>query len=117
MNEKMTSEVLRTVTGDKAFHFFKSVGDNTGLSASSLQEFKEKINKVEVKSLEFHIRRGDFEKWIKEVLGDSELAAEVRKLNKPNLIGENLRNQLYITVSRRYRQLVPQPSHEWKGLK
>ena len=55
----------------------------------------EKINEVNVKSLEFHLYRGDFEKWIAEVLEDKELAEEIRKLQKFNLVGDTLRKQLY----------------------
>jgi alpha-amylase len=95
---------------EKAFYFFTSIGNYTGESATSLKEFMEKINRVNVKSLEFHLYRGDFEKWITEVLQDEELAVEVRKLQKFNLTGDALRNQLYVTVSRRLKRLTSQPS-------
>lgn len=97
---------LKTVPREKAFYFFTSIGNYTGLSAFSLKEFMEKINEVNVKSLEFHLHRGDFEKWINEVLEDQELASEIRKLQKFNLAGENLRNQIYIAVSRRLKRLT-----------
>ncbi|NWG10787.1 hypothetical protein HXY33_03425 [Candidatus Bathyarchaeota archaeon] len=101
-------KILKTVPREKAFYFFTSIGNYTGLSASSLKEFMEKINEVNVKSLEFHLHRNDFEKWINEVLEDQELAAEMRKLQKFNLVGENLRNQIYVTVSRRLKRLTSQ---------
>ncbi|MGC8998527.1 MAG: hypothetical protein ACP5JW_03910 [Candidatus Bathyarchaeia archaeon] len=66
----------------------------------------EKIKEVNVKSLEFHLYRGDFEKWINEVLEDAALAEEIRKLKMANLTGENLRNQLYLTVARELKRLV-----------
>jgi hypothetical protein len=98
--------ILKTVPREKAFYFFTSIGNYTGLSAASLKEFMEKVNEVNVKSLEFHLHRGDFEKWVNEVLEDQELAVEIRKLQKFNLAGENLRNQIHITVSRRLKQLT-----------
>jgi hypothetical protein len=110
MNVETISKILRTVPREKAFYFFTSIGNYTGVSASSLKEFMEKINEVNVKSLEFHLYRGDFEKWISEVLQDEELAVEVRKLQKFNLTGDALRNQLYVTVSRRLKRLTSQPS-------
>jgi len=61
------SRILRTLPREKAFYFFTSIGNYTGESASSLKEFMEKINEVNLKSLEFHLHRGDFEKWIAEV--------------------------------------------------
>jgi len=110
MNADTVSKILRTVSREKAFYFFTSIGNYTGESASSLKEFMGKINEVNLKSLEFHLYRGDFEKWISEVLQDEELAAEVRKLQKFSLIGDALRNQLYVTVSRRLKRLMSEPS-------
>ena len=97
---------LRSIPREKAFYFFTSIGNYTGLSASSLREFTEKIGEVNVKSLEFHLYRGDFEKWIAEVLEDNELAGEVRKLQRFNLTGDSLRNQLSVVVSRRLKRLT-----------
>jgi hypothetical protein len=99
---------LRAVPREKAFYFFTSIGNYTGLSASSMKEFMEKINEVNAKSLEFHLYRGDFDKWIDEVLEDHELAGEVKKLQKFSLTGENLRSQVYITISRRLKRLTGQ---------
>lgn len=107
----MTAEqtkILRTVAREKAFYFFTSIGNYTGVSAASLKEFVEKINEVNMKSLEFHLHRGDFEKWLDEVLEDALLAEEIRKLRRINLAGESLRNQLYATVSRQLKRLTGQ---------
>jgi hypothetical protein len=110
MNVETISKILRIVPREKAFYFFTSIGNYTGVSASSLKEFMEKINEVNVKSLDFHLYRGDFEKWISEVLQDEELAVEVRKLQKFNLTGDALRNQIYVILSRRLKRLTSQPS-------
>lgn len=106
MKEGADSRILRTLPREKAFYFFTSIGNYTGESAASIREFMEKINQVNVKSLEFHFYRGDFEKWIAEVLEDKELAENLNKLQKSNLAGDELRNQLYAVVSKRYYQLV-----------
>jgi hypothetical protein len=103
------SRILRTVPREKAFYFFSSIGNYTGMSASSLKEFMEKINEVNVKSLEFHLYRTDFEKWVSEVLEDAWLAGEIRRLQKFGLTGEALRDQLYLTVSRRLKRLTSPP--------
>jgi hypothetical protein len=108
VDSEYASKILRTVAREKAFYFFTSIGNYTGLSASSLKEFMERINEVNVKSLDFHLHRGDFEKWISEVLQDEELAMEIRKLQKFNFAGDILRNQLYMTVSRRFKRLTGQ---------
>lgn len=106
MKEEMISKILRTLPREKAFYFFTSIGNYTGESAASLKEFMEKINEVNVKSLEFHLYRGDFEKWIAETLEDRELAEEVKRLQKVSLTGDVLRNQLRVTVLRHYKQLT-----------
>jgi len=110
MNSDAASKSLRTVPREKAFYFFTSIGNYTGASASSLKEFMEKINEVNVKSLEFHLYRGDFEKWMAEVLQDTELASDIKKLQKLSLTGNGLRDQLSFTVSRRYKRLTSQPA-------
>jgi hypothetical protein len=104
------SKVLKTVPREKAFYFFTSIGNYTGSSASSLKEFMGRINEVNVKSLEFHLGRGDFEKWVAEVLQDQELTGEIKRLQKLNLTGNGLRDQLSFVVSRRVKRLTNQPT-------
>ena len=103
VNAKIMSSILKTAPREKAFYFFTSIGNYTGVSASSLKEFMEKIDEVNVKSLEFHLYRGDFEKWVNDVLQDGELARDIRRLQRLNLMGEPLRTQLSLTTSRRLR--------------
>lgn len=105
MREDMYSRILKTVPKEKAFYFFTSIGNYTGESASSLKEFMERMHNVNVKSLEFHLYRGDFEKWISEVLQDVELAGETRRLQRLNLSGDALRAQLNAIVSKRMKYL------------
>jgi len=110
LKQEAILKVLKTVPKEEAFYFFTSTENYNGKSASSLKEFMEKINEVNVKSLEFHLYRGDFEKWISEVLQDAELTEEVKKLQKFNLTGEVLRNRLYTIVSRHLERLTSQLS-------
>jgi len=105
MVSESASKILKQVPREKAFYFFTSIGNYTGASAVSLKEFMEKMNEVNVKSLEFHLYRGDFEKWIDEVVQDKELAGEIRRMQRSSLSGEALRNQLTLMVSRRIRKL------------
>ena len=106
MTIENSSRILRTVPREKAFYFFTSIGNYTGSSAASLKEFVEKLNAVNVKSLEFHAGRGDFEKWTSEVLEDQWLTNEIRRIQRSGLTGEALRNQLYLTASRHYKRLI-----------
>ena len=100
-----THKILRKVLREKAFYFFSSIGNYIGESAVSLEEFVGKIREVNPKSIEFHLYRGDFEKWVDEVLGDAGLAEKIKELRTQKLIGENLQDQLYQTILKRYNEL------------
>jgi len=106
LREEANSKILRVVPREKAFYFFTSIGNYTGENASSLKEFMEKLPFLDAKAVEFHVYRGDFEKWVAEVLGDGRLAEEIVTLRKGGLRGEQLRSQLCTVVSRRHQQLV-----------
>ena len=64
-----------------------------------------KIGEVNAKSLEFHFYRGDFEKWVAEVLEDKELAEEIKSLQNLKPVGDSLRGQLHLIVSKRFEKL------------
>lgn len=97
--------IFRELTENETFYFFTSVGDYTGERATSLKDFVRKIKEVDIKTIEFHLGRGDFENWFTQTLGDKELAQETKNLQKQNLTGESLRQKLYSIVSRRYEHL------------
>ncbi|HKZ95279.1 MAG TPA: hypothetical protein VJ249_11990 [Candidatus Bathyarchaeia archaeon] len=100
-----SSRVLRSVMREEAFYFFTSIGNYTGQSAASLDEFLQKIKDMDIKSLEFHLFREDFEKWIAQTLGDSRLAEEIRNLRVQKVVGNALRDRLYFLVSKRLKEL------------
>jgi hypothetical protein len=102
----MAIKPLREVPREKAFYFFTSIGNYTGESASSLREFGEKVKLVNVKSLEFHLGRNDFEKWATEVLEDKDLAAKIVRLQTIGLTGDLLRNRLHSMVLDHYNSLM-----------
>lgn len=83
------------VEPDKAFFFRSSSGVSIGEKALSIQELANKVKEVSFESFRFHLTRGDFERWIADVIGDSELAAKIEKLRKENHITPILRNRLF----------------------
>lgn len=101
----LPSKVLRNLLREEAFYFFTSIGNYTGQSAASLAEFLQKIKDIDIKSLEFHLYREDFEKWIAQTLDDSKLAEEIKDLRNQKVVGNALRDRLYFIVSRRLREL------------
>jgi hypothetical protein len=96
---------LRNVSREEAFCFFTSVGNYTGQTAASLDEFLQKIKDINVKSLEFHLYREDFEKWIAQTLSDEKLAKEIKSLRTRKVVGNALRDGLYFIVARRLKDL------------
>jgi len=101
----LASRTLRKLSREETFYFFTSIGNYTGESAASLEEFVKKIEEFDTRSLEFHIYRGDFEEWVTKILGDERLAEEIKTVRSLSLTGDALRRELYGVVSRRYEEL------------
>jgi len=98
------TKILMEVPYDRAFHFYTDIGVPIGLAARSLKEFMLVIQTVDSRSIEFHILRGDFEKWI-IMLGDRSLARQVGRFRKLGLKADALRARLLETVTARYEVL------------
>ena len=105
MTPSYSAPTLRTVSRENAFYFFTSVGNFTGHKAMSLEEFTIAIRKIETISLEFHLYRGDFEKWTSEVLKDKELTKRISAVKLLEPIGNALRDQLDFTITKRLEEL------------
>ncbi len=97
---------LNQVPQDKGFYFCFAENKYTGQTALSLKDFYKIVKTIDVQSLEFHNRRGDFGNWIRDILHDDELASEVNALKDENISGEVLRNKLDDTVGRNYRMMT-----------
>ena len=98
-----TSEILKTVPFEKGFHFFTESMGYTGITATSIFEFEEKLKIVSAQSVEYHFRRHDFQKWISDSIGDVELATQIDRLNT-QLSSENLRKALLKILRKRIRE-------------
>ena len=105
MTPSSSARILRVLSRNNAFYFFTSVGNYTGQRAMSLEEFAHKIREVEATSLEFHLYRGDFEKWTDEVLEDNELTGRISAVKLLEPVGNALRDQLDFAVSKRLEEL------------
>jgi predicted transcriptional regulator len=101
-------KIYSSVPQEKCFYFYTGVGPDkfTKMSACSLSDFKEKARKVDSKSLEFHVKRGDIAKWFNDVLGEAELAKELSRLRTGNLYGEVLRTRITRLIDARIERLT-----------
>jgi len=100
LNRENAKTLLASTPHDKSFHFYESIGKPLSLHANSLQDFRDKILKVNMDSIEFHKSRGDFEAWFTG-LGDIELAKKVGLLKEKEMDGEELRRKLHDIVEKR----------------
>ena len=98
------TEVLRPLPENEAFYFFEDINRYTGKSASSLAEFCEMTKTVDQKSIIFHFKRQDFEKWAKETLHDPQLAKRINNIKKTKS-EERLRTQIYEVSKKRLEEL------------
>ncbi len=99
-----SSNILREVGSDNGFRFCTGGGVCTNLTAISLMDFAEKLDEVDVASVEFHYPRGDFQFWITKTLGDEELGNRMCFIDR-NLNGQNLKQELSKIVRERIREL------------
>src|SRR3990170_1676660 len=114
MNDPNT-KILRKVGDAEAFYFYRALGIYTGQKANSLEEFLQKVKEIAAESLEFHLYRGDFEKWIALALGDARLAKDVKTLREQKATtGNDLRERLSLLISKRLKELKSTPPPEAK---
>lgn len=93
---------LRTIGDDKAFYFYKDIGEYIGIKANNLEEFINVLQELDLEVIEFHMKRGDFEKWIRDVIGDKVLARSLSIIKAKGYGGEKLKNEVISRLKRRY---------------
>jgi len=98
---------LLILTANEPFLFYTGVGKEyyTGTMAWSLKGFIEALKDVNAKAIEFHIRNGDFESWLKYSLKDEKLASQFQELKDSEEKGEKLRKTLITLAKKRYLAL------------
>ncbi|MDH5794996.1 MAG: hypothetical protein OEZ24_02690 [Candidatus Bathyarchaeota archaeon] len=100
VGRELAEKVLGRTSVENAFHFYAGEGRPLWISSNSLIDFSKKIGSVDLRSIEYHFRRGDFEMWIRH-LRDDELADRLKVLRETGTSGESLRDRLCEAV--RYR--------------
>ncbi|MEM3608440.1 MAG: alpha-amylase [Candidatus Bathyarchaeia archaeon] len=102
--ERTLLRLLRIFPPDKAFHFHENDA-YINLSAHSLEEFLEVLEIASERSILSHFKKRDFEKWIRYVIGDDELADEISRVEGRD--GAELRRELINRINRRLLSLMP----------
>jgi hypothetical protein len=103
VDPKSTSRTLRTVPHPEAFLFFTDIDKFTGEYALCLDDFYKKLKTIPLESIQFHFGRKDFERWIRETLGDKYLAERITRIKSTRT--EDLRKKIERVVKRRLNKL------------
>ena len=64
-SESESSKIPQAVAPDNDFQFYTWTEVYEKMTAISLADFAEKLQKIEINSVLFHFPRGDFQSWIK----------------------------------------------------
>ncbi|MGE5575097.1 MAG: hypothetical protein ACM3UL_03080 [Ignavibacteria bacterium] len=104
MSVEKAQKMLSPVPYEQGFHFFMPDGHYLGETAVSLCIFLKDLGTIDVQSIRFHFDRGDFQKWLKNTIGDEELAVKIDGLEK-RIPDEELRKQLTDIVQKRISEL------------
>lgn len=99
------SYLLRRVPENKGFRFFRTFGSPTDIVVTSLEEFYEAIKVVDLESIIFHLSRGDFERWISDVIGDKLLASRIASLSRESYKKGKVREALISILDERLKEI------------
>jgi hydroxymethylpyrimidine pyrophosphatase-like HAD family hydrolase len=91
--------------GQLRFYFRTGDGQPVQAVAASLWDFRMLLQSVSVDALHYHLQRGDFERWVRTIFRDAELAHRLGKLARRQFSGEQLRQVLSTIVGERYEEL------------
>ncbi len=99
---KAALKALTPVPKEMGFHFYYGIDQPSEFTAESLEHFYRIIKQVSVESVEFHLYRGDFGNWLKDVCKEPELASEFVRVKAADLKGEDLRKELLKVLAAKY---------------
>lgn len=105
VDKRFAKKILSKTPANGAFHFYRGINQPTGILSDSMVDLCEKIKTLDMESIEFHLSRGDFEKWISS-LGDTELARRLGLIRKKDLTGQTLKEKIYETLRSRCDELL-----------
>jgi len=98
---------LSTIAANEPFLFNENFSEDhfTGNVTYSLKGFTEILEKISIKTIEFHHRSNDFAQWAKYSLKDQKFAHQLREVKNSHLRGVNLRKKIIEISKKRYFEL------------
>jgi hypothetical protein len=79
-------------------------GHYSGETAASLYNFLKEIGHIDTQSIRFHFERGDFQKLLRTIINDEELAQRIDKISK-TASDETLSQQLIAILQKQISEL------------
>jgi hypothetical protein len=98
------AKILSDVKPENAFIFSIGEGAFTGKTAQNLGQLFEALKAIDLKSVEFHLYRRDFENWVK-YLGDNILALQIARIRSMPFNGEGTRAKITVAIGNRIDKL------------
>jgi hypothetical protein len=102
--QKNAETILRVVPDDNGFHFMTENGVFTCITAVSLEDFKLKLETIDISSVVYHYYRGDFQRWIESTHGDRDFANKLCFIST-EISPEDLRGELLKLLDKRITDL------------
>jgi hypothetical protein len=90
IHKERAQKILALVPEDKRFYC------QDGIYLSNLQELSDYLKKVKIEVYKNHVntQKNDFANWIYDIIGDTELAEDIRKSKNRKELREVLRNRI-----------------------
>jgi len=111
-SKEVAASLLSPLAPEKAFYFYTGINQYSGRLANSLPDFCEKIKNADIDSVEFHLSRKDFERWL-ESIGDQELAKKIGAIRETEASGQELRRLVYEAAKTRCDELMNLSKSTW----
>jgi HAD superfamily hydrolase (TIGR01484 family) len=86
---------------DRSF-FFRGPTASLNLRAANLVRFVELAEGVDEPTWAFHLERGEYSAWVRDMIKDPELAAEIASLERAGLSAAESRTRILTAVRHRY---------------
>src|SRR4030065_1816819 len=101
---------MATVTANEPFLFHTDKGKEnfTCVMTWSLKGFVNAPRTIDIKAVDSHNSRGDFEPWVEHSLQDEVLSRQLQKTKMAKLKGEALREALVSVADKRFKELNKQ---------
>ena len=101
---------LAATVADEPFLFYTGVGKEefTGMMTWSLKGLPKTLQEVSTESVEFHMKRGDLEKWAEKSLHDKSLAEQLKQIRLAKHKGEPLKKAVIKVSKERFKELNSQ---------